>query len=115
MTSNTAEAVADEMRNAFTIRDGDVLETSWSYIRGVISDAVTLDRGRLPIVTIRDGEVFADEDTVQVENVNDILAAIESGEMSREDVDALIKSLNEQGWLAVAEDILDATQGKEQP
>ena len=35
------------VKGAFEVRDGDVQETSASYIRGVIAEAIEAERGRV--------------------------------------------------------------------
>lgn len=56
----TPAEVATEWRGAFEVRDGDVQETSWSYIEGVIAEAIEADRAQRespmsdPVIELRE-------------------------------------------------------------
>lgn len=48
----TPKQIAKSWKDAFEVRDGDVQETSWSYIKGVIADAIAEDRKERPYPTL---------------------------------------------------------------
>lgn len=48
----TPKQIAKSWRGAFEVRDGDVQETSWSFIKGVIAEAIEADRAQRGIVAL---------------------------------------------------------------